>query len=577
MGIVVERDVVCAMRDGCALRANIFRPDGSGRHPVLVFRTPYDKNFAQIAFMTLDPLRAADAGYVVVQQDTRGRFASQGTDGEPFINEFADGHDTVEWAARQPWSSGAVGIYGTSYHGLAAWAAAVETPPSLRAIAPSQSPNDLHRLHWRGGAFALGMHLHWSVRVLGPHAVLRACGEAAPGERQAALAALIEHVDDFDAMAGALPPSSCPSGRPEDPFLAYVYELFASRCHDDAFYRDRSIEGRHSQITVPALITAGWHDPLLESDLRHFTAMRETAGTPEARERTRLQIGPWVHGAGMHSGAATEIDFGARASGLAMDLREDLTARHLRWFGQWLKDEPAEDDAPVRVFVMGRNRWRDEDEWPPSRARATRWHLHDTGGLAERAPETGAEGRSYLHDPSTPVPTVGGGTLLPPDFRRGATTQEELLDRSDVLVFTSEVLERPLEVAGGIRAELWAATSAHDADWVVKLCDVHPGRRTFNVCDGIVRASLRDPSWTTPRPVEPLEPVRYEVDLGSTAMVFAAGHRLRVLVMSSDFPRYDRNPGTGDWSLDAGELLPATQRVFCDAQRPSFIEMSTIE
>ncbi|UGS37063.1 Cocaine esterase [Capillimicrobium parvum] len=564
------------MRDGCMLRANVFRPDGDGRHPVLVFRTPYDKNFAQITFMTMDSFRAVEAGYVVVQQDVRGRFASEGDVHAPFVDEFADGHDTVEWAARQPWSNGAVGVYGTSYHGFTAWAAAVEAPPALRTIAPSQAPNATHRVFWRGGAFQLGMHANWSVRVIGPNALLRAEAKSDPGERMAAFADLVEHMDDFATMASALPPRSLPAGRPDDPFLPYIYDVFEHRARGDDFHRQRSIEGRHAQIGVPALIIAGWHDPLLESDLAHFTAMRANAATPQAREHTRLVVGPWVHGAGLHMSAATEVDFGTRASGLAMDLREDLTTLHLRWFDRWLKGAPAEDEAPVRIFVMGRNRWQDETEWPPARAVATRWHLHSDAGLSPRAPDSGARARTYVHDPADPVPTIGGATLLPLDHRRGSASQADLLTRPDVLVFTSEVLDQALEVIGRVRAELWAATSARDADWVIKLCDVHPDGRTFNVCDGIVRASLRDSSWAAPRPIQPYEPVRYEIDLLSTAMVFDAGHRLCVLVMSSDFPRYDRNPGTGEWSLDADGLLVAAQQVFCDAQRPSFVELPTI-
>lgn len=166
--MIVERDVPCAMSDGCVLRANVFRPDDRGRHPVLVLRTPYDKNYAQIAFMTLDPFRAVEAGYVVVHQDCRARFASEGRTHAPFVSEFADGRDTVRWAGEQPWSSGAVGVYGTSYQGFTAWAAAVDSPPALRAVAPSQAPGDTHRVFWRGGAFQLGMHLFWTLKVVGP-------------------------------------------------------------------------------------------------------------------------------------------------------------------------------------------------------------------------------------------------------------------------------------------------------------------------------------------------------------------------------------------------------------------------
>lgn len=321
---------------------------------------------------------------------------------------------------------------------------------------------------------------------------------------------------------------------------------------------------------------AGWHDPLLASDLEHFAAMRSSAATEEARGQTRLVVGPWTHGIGMHSGVAGEVDFGARASGLAMDLRDDMTALHLRWFDRWVKNEPTQDEAPVRIFVMGRDRWQNEEEWPPTRAIPTAWYLHADGGLSRTVPEGAAEPRRYLHDPSNPVPTIGGGTLLPPQYRRGCASQEELLNRQDVLVFTSAVLTEPVEVIGQLRAVIWASTSARDADWIVKVCDVGSDGHTVNICDGIVRTSLRDSRWSVPHPVEPYTPVELNVDLLSTAMVFEAGHRLRVLVMSSDFPRYDRNPGTGESSPDAHRLIPAVQQVFCDRERPSYVELPTI-
>ena len=576
MSILIERDVACAMRDGRILRANVLRPADSRAHPVLVFRTPYDKNYPQIAFMTIDALRAAEAGYVVVQQDTRGRFASEGDGYTPFVDEFDDGYDTVEWAARQPWSNGRVGTYGTSYHGFTAWAAAAAGAPSLHAVAASQAPNDSHRVFWRGGAFQLGLHLHWSVRVIGPDALLRADRDAAPGDRAAAVGELIGHIDDLETMARALPLGTLPAGRPDKPYLPHVYDCFGHRRPGSDYHRARSIEGRHRDIRVPALITAGWNDPLLSSDLEHYAAMRARGATKAAREQTRLVVGPWVHGAGLHTSAASELDYGTRASGLAMDLREDLTGYHLRWFDRWLKDSPAAEEPRVRIFVMGRNRWRDADDWPLAGAAPQRWHLRADGGLAPAAPATGAAPRAFAHDPHDPVPTIGGGTLLPPSYRRGATSQAELLGRPDVLVFTSDVLQRPLEVIGHVRAQLWAATSARDADWIVKLCDVHPDGRTFNVCDGIIRASMRAGDWDAPRGVIPGEPVRYDIDLLATAQVFLPGHRLRLLVMSSDFPRYDRNPGTGEWGLDAGRLVAAEQQVFCDAQRPSFIELPTV-
>jgi uncharacterized protein len=573
VAIVIDRNVSCEMRDGCILRANVFRPAEEGRYPVLVFRTPYDKNAAGNQSMALDPLRMVEAGYVVVQQDVRGRWASAGVHA-PWIDEYADGHDTIEWAARQAWSNGAVGAYGISYHGLASWAAATTAPPSLRAIAATQAPCDHYDVFWRGGAFELGMHAHWTVRVMGPSELWRARADLPIDQRMAELYGLVDHIDRFEDMVRTMP-VRLPAGQPTKPFFPYILQNFEHPWPDE-YHQTRSVTGRHGGVKIPALITAGWHDVLLRSDLRHYQDIRAHGGSREAREESRLVIGPWTHGAGMHVSAGGDIDYGLRSSGLALDLREDLTTYHQRWFDRWLKGRADHGFAPVRIFVMGENRWRDEAEWPLSRAKPTAWHLHSDGALDAQAPTRNARPRSYLHDPANPCPTLGGATLMPPAYPKASVAQDSLFDRPDVLVFTSEVLTAPLEVTGFVRASLWASTSARDADWVIKLCDVHPDGRSFNVCDGIVRASRREREWMSPRPVAPSEIVRYDIDLLATSMVFLAGHRLRVMITSSDFPRYDRNPGTGESSFDAEKFVTALHQIYCDAEHPSHLVLPVV-
>jgi uncharacterized protein len=303
--------------------------------------------------------------------------------------------------------------------------------------------------------------------------------------------------------------------------------------------------------------------------------MRGAAGSAEAREATRIVIGPWSHG--MFLPTVGDLDFGMRASGLWLDLREDLTSLQLRWFDRWLKDRRngVDEEAPVRIFVQGANRWRDEASWPLPRARPTKLYLRSGRGLSFEPPASAEPADAYVYDPRDPCPTWGGSLLLPPSYRRGPVDQAPILSRDDVLAYTSAPLDRDLEVTGPVTGTLFASSTARDTDWVVKLCDVHPDGRTFNVTDGVLRASYRE-SLTVRRELEPGAVTRFRVALQPTSMVFRAGHRLRVLVTSSDFPRYDRNPNTGDLGIDAVALATARQQVFHDGQRASHLELPVI-
>jgi hypothetical protein len=568
MRLLVERDVESPMRDGTVLRADVYRPADDGRYPVLLLRTPYSKGLWQYTHLTLDPVRAAAAGYVVVIQDVRGRWASEGGVFDPYRDEFADGYDTVEWAAKLPYADGTVGAYGVSYMGAMPWHAAAAAPPSLRAIAPTTAPNDYFiDLTWRGGAFLWGTHVMWSLAAIGPSALLRA-KRGAP-DLVPSFLRLVDDIDAFETWVRHLPPRSFPPARPDDPsLLPHFFEAMRHPFRDE-YHRARSVYERHHEVRVPALIIAGWSDLLLGADLAHYTQMRASAATPEARERTRLIVGPWSHG--MLLNVVGALDFGFRSSGLLLDLREDVTALHLRWFDQRLKGRPTgiDEEAAVKLFVQGVNRWRDEAAWPPARAVPTPWYLGAGGGLRPEPPPDGGPD-VYVYDPSDPCPTLGGNLLLPRTYPAGPVDQSPILGRRDVLVYTSEPLTRNLEVTGPVTAVLYAATSAPDTDWAVKLCDVHPDGRTFNVCDGILRARYRR-SWEAPTLVEPGAVERYEVDLWATSQVFLAGHRIRLVATSSDFPRYDRNPNTGALGIEATTTEPALQRIFRDRERASHV------
>lgn len=572
MNVIIEKNVAVPMRDGTVLRADVYRPHADGRYPVLLQRTPYGKGLWLVTAPTLDPVRAAEAGYAVVIQDVRGRWTSEGDTFFPYASEYDDGGDTVAWAAAQPYSSGKVGPYGLSYMGGSAWLAAAAGNEFVGALSPTTASYDFwHNGFWRHGALAWGTLVVWALRIIGPGVLVR--DKHSPARVPAILEQLVADVDAYDSIVRELPLVEFAPGRPDDPdFVPFLYDIMR-HAEPDQWTAGMCIAGRHDEVRAPSLILAGWHDLLLQSDLDHFQAIRESGGSEVARTGSKLIIGPWSHG--MFNNVVGQHDFGFRANGISLDLREDLTRLQLRWFDHWLKDEDTgiDDDPPVKIFVQGANRWRAEQAWPLERAEPTSWYLHGDGALAPVTADKAAP-RSYVFDPDDPCPTCGGALLMPGQYTPGPVDQARIIARRDVLTYTSAVLEQDMEVTGPITAVLYAATSAPDTDWVVKLCDVHPDGRTFNVVDGILRASYRN---GTPRSlVEPGAVVEYSIDLWATSMLFGAGHRLRVLVTSSDFPRYNRNPNSGELGHEATELVPCLQRVFHGAEHASRIVLPVV-
>jgi putative CocE/NonD family hydrolase len=572
--VLLEKNVEARMRDGTILRADLYRPATDGRHPVLLQRTPYNKEFLGLTGLTLDPLRAAAAGYNVVIQDVRARWASEGGAFFLYRDEAADGRDSLAWAANAGWSDGRVGSYGLSYMGGTSWLAAASGDPALRAFSPTTAPNDFWRDHlWRGGALNWGLLVNWSLQAIGPAALMRA------GKGQAdlvpSLLRLVDDIDAFEERVRALPLRAFAPARPDDDaFLPFFHEILRHPT-PDAWTDSLLVAGKHRDVRAPALIIAGWHDLMLDGDLAHFAAMKQHAATETARRATRIVIGPWSHG--MFGSTVGDLDFGLRASGAFLDLREDLTSLQLRWFDRWLKDQRngIDEEAPVRIFVQGLNRWRDEESWPLARARPTKLYLRTDHALSWQAPGSSEPEDAYSYDPRDPCPTCGGSLLMPAVYRRGPVDQSPILVRRDVLAYTSTALESDLEVTGPITFALYAASDARDTDWMVKLCDVHADGRTFNVTDGVLRASYRE-SAAQRRLLPPDAIVRYDIALQPTSMVFRAGHRLRVLVTSSDFPRYDRNPNTGELGIEANAFATARQRIFHDSGRASHLVLPLI-
>lgn len=560
--VTVDFDVPMRMRDGTTLRANVYRPAAEGRHPVLLTRTPYGKDFP-LASSVLDPVQAARRGYALVVQDTRGRWSSEG-DWATLRHERADGADTVAWAAAQAWSDGRVGMYGASYFGFTQWAAAIERPPALRAIAPMITWSEpLDGLVFRGGALELGLS-YWRAQI-GMNELARRHRDD-PRAAGVAIARLVGDMDRLAAGGYASLPLREFGPLARHGLLEDLVDAFDGPERRERWEHAR-VAGSHDRIAVPSFIIGGWYDVFLGGTLQNY---RET------RRRgllAKLLVGPWSHSQqGVRVG---ELAFGFASQAAFVDLRADLGSLQLRWFDRWVREAQNGVDAepPVTVFVMGANVWRHEADWPLARAVETDYYLRREGGLSTERP--GEEGSDcYEYDPRRPVPTLGGATLMAPEYASGPADQRPIEARDDVLSYTTSPLDRDVEVTGPVRVHLFAASSAPDTDFVARLVDVHPDGYAQNLTDGIVRARYRGGGGAAP--LEAGRPYELLIDLWATSNLFRAGHRIRVDVTSSSFPRWDRNPNTGHpFGADA-ELATARQTVFHDAGHPSRIVLPIV-
>jgi hypothetical protein len=577
--VIAERNVMVPMTDGTLLAIDIYRPDAPGKFPALVERTPYDKTRSSEIQVNAHTY-FAERGYVFLVQDTRGRFASQG-EFYPFLDDGwlqnRDGYDTVQWIAQQPWSDGKVGVVGGSYTGQTAYMIAPTQPPAMRAMFVRESASDLFD-HWvyRGGAFELGFLAGWSIRTFGPDVVARAAAsdrtgaaglDAAKRRLDAAIAS--QEKDYWHLPLDTYPPLRWASG------WRYFYDWVAQN-KDGPYWWQQNVGLNHHRFQVPVYHLGGWYDIFLKGTIENFQGLRANAGTALARDNQKLVIGPWIHGpANVSKVEVGELKFpGADAV--------DYNAIRLKWFDYWLKgiDNGVAREPPILLYVMGANRWRTQTQWPPAGARFTPYYLRAgagstaslyDGGLSAEAPG-GAEGpASYAYDPRDPVPTLGGATLYIPS---GPTDHRKADARS--LTFTGAPLAADLEVTGPVKAVLYAMSSAVDTDWVVRLSDVHPDGRSILIADGILRARYRK-SMTEPDLIVPDYVYRYEIDLWATSNVFKAGHRLRVSVTSSNFPRWDRNLNTAESPETGARTETAFNTVFFDARRPSHVLLPVIE
>ena len=555
------------MRDGVVLRGDIFRPDAEGKFPVLLERTPYrrstpwgyDVDFAQ---------RAASRGYVVFLQDVRGRYSSDG-DWYPFIHESDDGYDTVEWIAAQPYSNGKVGMFGGSYVGATQMLAAIAHPPHLAGICPVVTASNYHDgWTYQGGAFEQWFNQSWTSG-LAQDTLLHQV-ERMPSTPEAVNVLPLTQYPIFNTNPASVVNTSTAVVAP------YYLDWLAHPSYDD-YWKRVSIEEHFSEVRVPALHTAAWYDIFLGGSLRNYMGIKAN-GSDEARTGQRLLVVIGGHaGGGRKIG---EVDFGPDAE---KNDENDVTLAWYDWLFKGVQNSFAAG-KPVKIFVMGANQWREEEDWPLARAKATKFYLH-SNGAANSAKGSGVlstwvpskeSSDTYTYDPANPVPTIGGPLCCDSDhLAPGPRDQRKVEERSDVLVYSTSPLEHDLEVTGPVRLDFFAASSAVDTDFTAKLVDLYPDGTAINLTEGIVRARYRD-SQENPTQLTPRQVYALTIDLWATSNVFKPGHRIRLEVSSSNFPRFDRNLNTGVPAATSEKMASASNTILHDQSHPSALVLPVI-
>jgi putative CocE/NonD family hydrolase len=561
--VTIERGVTAKMRDGVVLRADIYRPKADAKFPVLLQRTPYNKsngvNFG---------VRVAARGFVVIFQDVRGRYSSEG-EWYTFKHESEDGYDSVEWAAALPYSNGKVGMFGGSYVGATQMLAAISHPPHLAGICPVVTASNYHDgWTYQGGAFEQWFNQSWTSG-LAQDTYNRTVSQSTNALQGMWKLPLTSYplFNFSDSSAGL---SSTQSLAP------YFLDWLAHPNYDD-YWKRWSIEEHFADINVPALTVAAWYDIFQGGSLRNYAGIRAHGGEgARAGQRLLVIIGGHA-GGGQKIG---DVDFGSAAAQFDED---EVT---LNWYEYLFKgvQNNFSKEKPVKIFVMGRNEWREEEDWPLARAQSSKYFLHSegsanslrgSGSLSAAVPHSESPDH-YLYDPANPVPTIGGplccdGWHLPP----GPRDQRQVEARDDVLIYSTPAFTRDTEITGPISLELFAKSTAVDTDFTAKLVDVAPDGFAQNLTEGIFRARYRD-SQEKPTLMNPGQVYKFTIDLWSTSNVFLKGHVLRLEVSSSNFPRFDRNLNTGDSPGTAEHFVPATNTIYHDAEHPSALVLPVV-
>ena len=532
---VKTETITIPMRDGVTLTADLYRDDSVKEAPVILTRTPYDRTKQKGTGE-----KWAKAGYIFIAQDCRGKFGSSG-DFAPYNNEGQDGYDTIEWITRQSWCSGRVGMMGGSYVGAVQWQAAAENPPGLAAIAPQATWSSFYRNLYLGGSVRLSLIAGWiagnSPKPEG----------AKPNDFNKALLRL--PLGEVDSAIGW-----------EMPWL----DAFLTHPQPDGFWTRLDLTSRLPELQLPALHVVGYYDFFSRESVDNFMIMQKQARDEKTRQQQRLILGPWDHGT-VGKTKVADVEFGP-------DAAVDLFAIQLDWFDRHLKQDPAalaKPFPPVRYFSMGDNVWQDAQSWPPDGFKETPFFLRSdgkantrkgNGRLTREAPDQDETADTFRADPANPTPSTPITEARPIKAAVwGPVDQSAIEDRDDVLVYTSEPMTAPLTFAGNAEAKLHVSTDTPDADWAVKLIDVHPDGFAQNIARGILRGRYRT-SLLKPELMKPGQVYEITVDLGPVAATIAKGHQLRVDISGADFPLYDRNSNT-DEGITSSKTTIATEQV----------------
>jgi len=563
--VITQNGVPMKTRDGVTLYSDIYRPRADGTFPVILMRTPYDKS---VSWAVGPAYQIAAHGYVVIVQDVRGRYTSEG-EWYPFRHESNDGYDAVEWAAALPSSNGKVGMIGGSYVGATQMLSAIAHPPHLAGICPVVTASNYHDgWTYQGGALEQWFDQNWATQ-LATNTMWRLIAK----NTNALLGAPVLPLTHYPAFNYL----SLPAGAEATAELAPYYLDWLAHPDYDAYWKQWSIEEHFSDIQVPALHIGGWYDIFLAGTLRNYMGIKAHGGTDEARKGQRLLVQIGGHaGFGRRIG---DVEFGDDA------LKFPSTEVVLAWYDYLFKGVQNEfATVPVRIFVMGENKYRQESDWPPPEAKLTRYFLHSggsanslrgDGGLSLTPPKKETPDK-FTYDPANPVPTIGGSLCCDAEhYEPGPRDQRASENRDDVLVYSAKPLAEDMEITGPVTLELWVRSSAVDTDFTAKLVDVSPVGFAMNLTDGILRMRYRD-SQEKPGLMNPDQVYKISVDLWATSNVFKKGHIIRLEVSSSNFPRFDSNLNTGADQATSREFVSATNTILHDSEHPSALLVPVI-